>query len=236
MDGGHIEKLADVPNSEIASISPHGSIIEGQYQADSQNICGLRMDGAAHLTPSMTSVVRFVLKRTDGTSEPFSADPLSTLIEVVGAGPLADTEIFQNGHLVNKYLTLNHEKITDGSVLFAARHILRIRRRRGGCLIPIDFLSFGITEERFKAATDRENARISDVIWSGWEMARNHDKMLVMMRDRYAGDRGEEDRANHDLVLDSATAIQEVALPCCFGNEENDGGKKREGDRRKRRK
>jgi hypothetical protein len=228
---GFIEKLANGTKSEIASISRQGSIIEGDYSV----ICATTTDRAAHLTRTMTSVVRFVLKRTDGTSEPFSADPLSTLIEVIGAGPLADLQIFKNGQLINKYLTLNHENITDGSVLFAARHILHIRRRRQACLIPIDFLSFGIAEQRFEAATDRENARISDVIWSGWEMARNHDRMLVMMRDRYTGGGNEEDTANGDLVLDNTTEIQETPLPCCFRNEDDGGhGEKKERDRRKR--
>jgi hypothetical protein len=102
----------------------------------------------------MSRTINFVLKRIDGTSRSFCADPLATFVEVIGAAPLADSILLRDGHLVNMYLSLAHENITDGSIIVAAQQKRRQRRAK-------------MDLSRRSVCPDAEAARIHDVLWSG---------------------------------------------------------------------
>jgi hypothetical protein len=85
----------------------------------------------------------------------------------------------------------------------------------------MDFIEWEMEVERLEEKTEFEGARVSDVIWSGWEMSRNHDRMLATMRERFATT--ERDGANKiALNLESANEIQETSLPCCFEMEDDE--------------
>jgi hypothetical protein len=167
----------------------------------------------------MNSTIRFTVKRIDGTAEPFSANPLSTLVEVMGMGSLEDTHLFKNGRLVNKYMSLSHENITDGSVLFAAKQAPAKKKRQRSRMVPISWLALELAAEEMEEEEERERARISDVIWSGWEMSRNHDRMLSLMRQRQAPTLPENPIEEAEpLNLERESEIQTTPLPGCWAD------------------
>jgi hypothetical protein len=166
----------------------------------------------------MNSTIRFTVKRIDGTAEPFSANPFSTLVEVMGIDSLENTHVFKNGRLVNKYMTLTHEKITDGSVLFAAKQAPAKAKRHRARLLPMSWLALEMAFEDMEEDRERERARISDVIWSGWEMSRNHDRMLSIMRQKQAPALPENPAGEPEpLNLERESEIQTTPLPGCWG-------------------
>jgi hypothetical protein len=165
----------------------------------------------------MVSVINFVVKRIDGTVEPFTASPFSTLIEVVGIEPLDKAHIFKDGQSINKYMTLNHENITDGSVLFVAKNkVQEVNRRKHTRIFSLKSLfDFEIATEELEAKKELETARISDVIWSGWEMSKNHNRMLAMMQNRRRPSNDVSVPADA-LSLEQAKEIRSDPLPVCF--------------------
>jgi len=161
------------------------------------------------------------VKRLDGTIEPFSASPFSTLVEVMGVESLEHTHVFNNGQPVNKYMSLTHENITDGSILIAVRQTPANKRQRRARFSPESWLELELAAEELESEQDREKARISDVIWSTWELSRNHNRMLRVMQGRQAGLRQERQTDRKPLNLERASAIQVSPLPCCFANEKD---------------
>jgi hypothetical protein len=66
----------------------------------------------------MTSEIKFQVKKHDGSLDTFTANEFRTLNEVIGAATLQNSCLLLNGHPINRYMSLHHEKITDGSVLY----------------------------------------------------------------------------------------------------------------------
>jgi hypothetical protein len=166
--------------------------------------------------------ISFIVKRVDGTTEPFSADPMSTLVEVMGADLLANAHVVKDGHVINKYLTLLHENIIDGSIIFLAQRKQPRRRRQSRIeMLAMDYYAWEALAKQLEEKTELEKARISDVIWSGWETSRKHDRMLATMRERHA--KKDIELADSDpLVLEKAAEIQDSPLPCCFPADDDD--------------
>jgi hypothetical protein len=171
----------------------------------------------------METPIHFIVKRIDGTAERFSGDAFSTLIEVMGVESLADTHAFKGGQLVNKYMTLTHENITERSVLFAAKPMSGSKRRRRARLIPISWMDLRMAAEQLEDKGEHERARVADLICSAWEMSPDHDRMLVMMRSRQAtvspGAAIDVPPSN----LERAKVIQVTPLPTCFADDDEDG-------------
>jgi hypothetical protein len=168
----------------------------------------------------MRTSVHFIVKRIDGTAQPFSADPFSTLVEVMGAEPLANTHVFVNGRPVNKYMTLAHENITEGSVLFAAKRMSSKKMRRRARFIPTSWTDLDAAAEELEDKGERERARIADVIWSAWEMSPNHNRMLGTARSRQAAVSPDVVSDVQPSNLERAKAIQATPLPTCFANDD----------------
>jgi hypothetical protein len=164
--------------------------------------------------------IHFVVKRTDGRAELFSAAPFSTLLEAVGAESLTDAHLFMGGRLVNKYMTLAHENITEGSVLFAAKPTPAKKTRRRARFVPISCMDFDMTAEDKR---QHERARTADVIWSAWEMSPNHDRMLARLRSRQATASPRAALEVQPSNLEPAKTIQATPLPTCFANDGAEG-------------
>jgi hypothetical protein len=75
-------------------------------------------------------MITFTVKRIDGTTESLMGHRFDTLIDVMGVQALTNIQVFVNGKVVNKFMTLSHENIINGCVLFAAKsHLIRIKRQ-----------------------------------------------------------------------------------------------------------
>jgi hypothetical protein len=116
----------------------------------------------------MNSTINFHLKQTDGSVQMLTASLLSTLIEVVGANALRNSQVLLDGQPVNYFMTLQHENITDGSVLYVIKKAAPGRRKRSTNRSILEWITTQeFEEEERRAQKDLEQARICDVIWSG---------------------------------------------------------------------
>jgi hypothetical protein len=167
----------------------------------------------------MAALIHFTVKRTDGTAELFSAAPFSTLLEAMGSKALADANVFKDGRLVNKYMTLTHENITEGSVLFAAKPQPSKKKRRRARFVRTSQMDLEMAAED---KHQHERARTADVIWSAWEMSSNHDRMLAKMQNRQATVCTRAALNVQPSNLERAKAIQATPLPTCFRKDGTD--------------
>jgi hypothetical protein len=165
-------------------------------------------------------MITFTVKRIDGTTEPFTGHPFDTLVDVMGVQALTNTQVFVHGKVVNKYLTLTHENITDGCILFAAKpRSIRIRKPATNGPV-ISWLDYELAFESLEVRKEQERARISDVIWSGWEMSSHHNRMLGVMRDRALNQTVSRGAPREVTNLETATEIKETPLPCRFTKDD----------------
>jgi hypothetical protein len=170
-------------------------------------------------------MITFTVKRIDGTTEPFTGHPFDTLVDVMGVEALTDTQVFIRGTIANKYMSLSHENITDGCVLFAAKPRLVRKPVTNRPLNP--WRDRELAREAREVQEEQERARTSDVIWSGWEMSRHHNRMLGVMRDRALGQAVSRGASREVTKLETATEIKETPLPCRFAK---DGAHQRQRD------
>jgi hypothetical protein len=119
-------------------------------------------------------------------------------------------------------MTLVHEGITDGSVLYIGRC-----RRRGARHARFR-LSVGETGGRRPAASGEcEESRLADLIWAGWEMARAHDRMCAVMHARQAQrQRQWSESEGGKTNVDPAKEIASDPLPTPGGEENGKRGPK----------
>jgi hypothetical protein len=169
----------------------------------------------------MTAPINFQVKRIDGSGEFFSADRWSTIIEAIGRDLLENSQILLNGQIINKHMTLQHENVTEGSVLVIIKNPPPSRRRASRRL-PLDCLyDEDFEEEERQALKEQERARISDLILSGWEMSRKHDRMCAAMRARYVPKSASQ--LQPEIVnLATATDISIEPLPTWFGSNKTE--------------
>jgi hypothetical protein len=155
----------------------------------------------------------------DGSIATFTADPFITVVEVIGRDALVNSRLLLRGEQVNAYMTLDHEKITNGSVLHLFVRAPPSRRRKRSVKQEIaDWLiSQELEEEEREAGVDLEKARITDLIWSGWEISRRHDRMCTMMQERQTPQERSQVAAT-PLNLAPATQISAEPLPTWFGS------------------
>jgi hypothetical protein len=57
--------------------------------------------------------IRFLVRRVGGTIQRFSADPRCPFVEVIGVALLANSQLVRNVRTLNKFLTLEHENISN---------------------------------------------------------------------------------------------------------------------------
>jgi hypothetical protein len=122
-------------------------------------------------------------------------------MEVIGVAALADSILIHNGRMVNKYMTIGHENITDGSVIFVAK---QNRRHR-----PAEIS----TTRRSSAALDHEVARINDVVWSGWELSRHHNRMVTFLIHKAEIPAAQVERDEPSMKIDFESEISTSPLP-----------------------
>jgi hypothetical protein len=135
----------------------------------------------------MTSEIKFQVKKLDGSVDTFTANEFSTVIEVIGAAALQNSCLLLNGHPIKRHMTLHHEKITDGCVLYLLSERPRVQGKRATRRLMAEWLVCqALEEEEREERKEQERARISDLIWSGWEVSRKHDRMCAMMHERQA--------------------------------------------------
>jgi hypothetical protein len=152
-------------------------------------------------------------------SQSFSGTPLATIAEIIGLDRLAHSNVYCDGAVVNKFLSLAHERIRSGSALHIAP------ARRPGARRARFRLFGGETAVLWPALTDeREGSRLSDLIWAGWEMSRGYDHMCAAMRarqeQRQSGWTVSEARK---AIVDPAKEITSDPLPTPFGEENVEG-------------
>jgi hypothetical protein len=164
----------------------------------------------------MTSEISFQLKKVNGTVQLFSGDPFSSVIEVIGTDFLANSLLLLNGKVLNRHMTLQHEGITNGSVLYLFTKAPAVRRRRLTKRQRNEWLyEQELDEIEREEAKDLESARITDLIWSGWEVARGHDRMCTVLRQRQTA-KPTATAETEPLNLDAATEISGEPLPTWF--------------------
>jgi hypothetical protein len=133
----------------------------------------------------MTSEIKFQVKTIDGSVITFTANRSSTMIDVIGSSTLQNSCLLLNGQPINRHMSLHHEKITDGAVRYLLHERSRAPRKRiRRQLISEWLICQAFEEEDREERKEQERARISDLIWSGWEMLRKHDRIRVMTHER----------------------------------------------------
>jgi hypothetical protein len=155
----------------------------------------------------MESKVSFIVKRVDGSALSFSADPWTTFIEVIGSATLADSILIHNGRMVNKYMTIGHENITNGSVIFVAKQKRRNRRAQISAT------------RRPSAARGHEIAHINDVVWSGWELSRHHNRMVTFLIHKSEIGAAAVDSDEQSMKIDFESKISTDPLPLMCPNQ-----------------
>jgi hypothetical protein len=170
----------------------------------------------------MTSEISFQLMAVNGTVQLFSGDVFSTLVEVIGTDLPVNSLLLLNGKVLNCHMTLQHEGITNGSVVYLITKAPATRRRR--CRLTKRcqdewMYEREVVEIEHEEAKDLESARITDLIWSGWEMSRGHNRMCAMMRQRQLP-KPTPIPESEPLNLNTATEISVEPLPTWFAPNE----------------
>jgi hypothetical protein len=169
----------------------------------------------------MASSITFQVKTTDGTVKFFSGDCFATVIEVIDADLLEGGRLILNGQFVNVYMTLHHENIADGSVLYLFKKAPKRPRQRRARRDMHEWLeALDREEEEREADQEQEKARIADVIWSGWEISTRHDRMCATMRERQLARTAQLQKpapAPEPPHLGRAAEISIEPLPTWFG-------------------
>jgi hypothetical protein len=170
----------------------------------------------------MQSKISFLVRRVDGTTQSFSADPRRTFVEVIGVAPLSNSQLVHNGRTLNKFLTLEHENITNGSVVLVIKQNPRRHRRAHFRDAP-----------PASTSPELELSRINDVMWFGWELSKHHNRMLNLMAQKVNDVTPSEDTQRAATIVDRAPEINTDPLPTWFGDGcKGDGLRKRRGRRK----
>jgi hypothetical protein len=170
----------------------------------------------------MQSKISFLVRRVDGTTQNFSADLRRTFVEVIGISPLANSQLVHNGRPLNKFLTLGHENITNSSIVLVIKQDSRRHRRAHFRDLP-----------PASTAPELEISRINDVVWLGWELSKQHNRMLNFMVQKVDEVTPSEATEHSVTVVDRALEINIDPLPIWFGDgSKNDGLRKRRDLRR----
>jgi hypothetical protein len=172
----------------------------------------------------MGEVIRFSVKGINGDTEFYSADSLSTLVEVMAGGCLDRTRIFCNGQLINKHMTLEHENVTNGSCIVIVKEKEITKQRRFD--VRVSPLRRTIPSlRRGKGVRGSEMARINDIVWAGWELSGHHNQMLgFVMRKFERLNRSVVSTDPEHSVLTVLPAIRSDPLPVWFEEEERETG------------
>jgi hypothetical protein len=170
----------------------------------------------------MQSKISFLVRRVDGTTQNFSADPRRTFVEVIGVASLANSQLVHNGRTLNKFLTLEHENITNGSIVLVIKQDSRRHRRAHFRDSP-----------PVSTAPELELSRINDIVWLGWELSKQHNRMLNFMVQKVDEVTTNEVTERSVTVVDRASEIRIDPLPTWFGDGGKSDGWRKRRDRRR---
>jgi hypothetical protein len=179
----------------------------------------------------MRQKVSFTVTHANEAVESFSEDSHRTLVEILGSETLERSELICQGRPVNKFLSLSHQNIVDGSNLILVEFRTTSSR--------LEYLSqtlkerswFGFMKEDNEARSKRhELARVNDVMWSTRELSPCYSAMMGLAV-RAVEQRDQEMASNDtDMVpmnTEAASEISVAPLPICFAPEDIPAGRRR---------
>ena len=133
-------------------------------------------------------------------------------------------EFFLRGRQLNKFVSLSFQNVNDGDVVVVMEKVVRRRKARR----QAKFSDMGLfTIANWSNTKRHESARINDMIWDGWELSRQHNRMMSFMWQKTKDKESETESQNNGktVITEQAKEIQSSPLPVWFPDDGDGTGR-----------